>query len=72
MTKLHMSAEGTVWEKLLEVLRTGRLPLHNIFKDVPGPTKDAKRNIMNGSANSAFSLIIDNNIMENVHRNRSP
>ncbi|XP_014611209.1 PREDICTED: uncharacterized protein LOC106790656 [Polistes canadensis] len=36
--KNEIAADGTNWEKIQEGSTTGRLPLHNIFKDISGPT----------------------------------
>lgn len=48
-------------KKIVESLTTGR-PSHN-FKQVSGPTTYAKRNIISGKTKTAFSVIIDNNII---------
>ena len=60
----EISADGTSWEKIQEGSTPGRLPLRNIFKDVSGPTGYAKRNIMKNEVNSAFSLLIDDHMLE--------
>lgn len=62
----EISADGTCWEKIQEGSSPGRLPLHNIFKDVSGPTGYAKKNIMKGEASSAFSLVIDDHMLEHI------
>ena len=37
-----------------------------IFKDIAGPIDYAKRDIMSGCVTSAFELIIDRHIMEQI------
>lgn len=39
----EIAADGTSWEKIQEGSCPRRLPLHNIFKDVSGPTGYAKK-----------------------------
>lgn len=53
-------------EKIEEGSTAGRLSVHCVFKDVPGPTVHAKRNIMKGNLGSAFLLLIYNHILEHV------
>nr|KAF7394471.1 hypothetical protein H0235_017066 [Vespula pensylvanica] len=48
-------------KKIVESLTTER-PSDN-FKQVSGPTTYAKRNIISGKTKTAFSVIIDNNII---------
>ncbi|XP_043485885.1 uncharacterized protein LOC122513544 [Polistes fuscatus] len=64
--KNEIAADGTNWEKIQEGSTTGRLPLHNIFKDISGPTGYAKRNIIKGEVDSAFLLLIDRNILDYI------
>ncbi|XP_043502332.1 uncharacterized protein LOC122524249 [Polistes fuscatus] len=64
--KNEIAADGTNWEKIQEGSTTGRLPLHNTFKDISGPTGYAKRNIIKGEVNSAFLLLIDRNILDYI------
>ncbi|XP_060831534.1 uncharacterized protein LOC132915735 [Bombus pascuorum] len=42
----EISVNGTKWERIQEGSDSGRLPLHHIYKDTSGPTKYAKRGIM--------------------------
>jgi len=61
-----IAADGTCWEKMREGGGPGRLPIHSVFKDVSGPTGYAKRNIIRGKVSSAFSLIIDDRMLEHI------
>ncbi|KAK2574897.1 hypothetical protein KPH14_012617, partial [Odynerus spinipes] len=51
----HISIDGTVWEEMQIGAIPGRPTLHNIFREVPGPTGYAKRNIMKGIVLQKFS-----------------
>lgn len=62
-TQREIATDGTIWEKL-HVNASGRNPIHCIFKDEAGPTGYAKRYIMKGIVSSAFSLIINDPILE--------
>lgn len=62
----EIASDGTIWKQIEEGGAAGRLPIQCIFKDVPGPTGHAKRNIMKGELSSAFSLLIDHNILEHI------
>lgn len=46
------------------VYNPGRAPGHNIFRETSGPTGYSKRNIMKGEVRTAFSVVIDKNIIE--------
>jgi len=63
---IEISVDGTIWEKIQEGSRSGRAPLHNIFRKVSGPTGYPKRNIIKGKVRTAFSLIIDHRIMKYI------
>lgn len=62
----EFATDGTIWEKLQVGTSSGRKPIQSIFKDVSGPTGYAKSNIMKGVVSTAFSLIIDNSIVEYI------
>ncbi|XP_076764824.1 uncharacterized protein LOC143431767 [Xylocopa sonorina] len=62
----EISVDGTMWKKLQEGSTPGRLPVRNIFKEMPGPTAYAKRHIMKGSVRTAFSLILCNSVMRHI------
>ncbi|XP_071039571.1 uncharacterized protein [Parasteatoda tepidariorum] len=64
--KTETAADGTVWLKFDEGGIPGRLPSTCVFKGVKGPSGYAKRNIMADNLVSAFSLIIDNYIIEHI------
>lgn len=66
--EIETAMDGTVWQKIKEGSNHGRAPIYNIFKEISGPTGYAKRNIINGRVESAFSLIIDHNIIEHVRK----
>lgn len=61
-----ISVDRTIWKKIQEGSRSGRAPLHNIFREVLGPTGYAKRNIIKDKVRIAFSLIIDHRIMKHI------
>ncbi|XP_047348315.1 uncharacterized protein LOC124948568 [Vespa velutina] len=61
-----MALDGTVWQRIRERPAIGRPPLS--FREVSGPTAHAKRDIMSGKASSAFSVIIDHTIIENIKK----
>nr|XP_033335402.1 uncharacterized protein LOC117225764 [Megalopta genalis] len=58
--------DGTVWQRIREGPAIGRPSL--TFREVSGPTAYAKRNIMSGKVSSAFSVIIDHTIIENIKK----
>lgn len=66
--EIETAMDGTVWQKIKEGSNRGRAPIYNIFKEISGPTGYAKRNIIKGRVESAFSLIIDNNMIEHVRK----
>lgn len=45
---------------------TRKVALNNILRVEPGPTGYAKRNIMKGKDNTAFSLVIDHHIVKYI------
>lgn len=63
---IETSVDGTVWQKIHQGSGPGRSPLHTIFREISGPTGYAKRNIMKGKVRSAFSLILDQGIMNHI------
>lgn len=60
--------DGAFWQKIKEGSNRGRAPIYNIFKEKSGPTEYTKRNIIKGKVESAFSLIIDHNMIEHVRK----
>lgn len=60
------AVDGTVWQRIREGPAIGRPSL--TFREVSGPTAHAKRNIMSGKASSAFFVIIDHTIIENIKK----
>ncbi|CAL7935170.1 unnamed protein product [Xylocopa violacea] len=62
------AADGTLWIKFTEGGIPGRSPSTCVFKGVKGPTGYAKRNIMADNLVSAFSLIINNYIIEHIKK----
>lgn len=63
--------DGTVWQKTSNdsgSCQAGRLAIHNVLTETPGPTSFAKRQIVAGSVLSAFSLIIDDAIIHEIKR----
>lgn len=63
---IETATDGTVWQEIEEGSTPGRAPIHNIFREVAGPTGYAKRNIIKGKVRTAFSLLIDNRVMEHI------
>ncbi|KAF3427931.1 hypothetical protein E2986_12456 [Frieseomelitta varia] len=64
----HVDTPGArplLWEESYKCERT---PVHNIFREMFVPTTNiyAKRHIMKGEVKTAFSLIIDHGIMEEI------
>lgn len=62
------AADGTIWQQMKDVPIRGKTQTHNIFREMSGPTAYAKRNIMKGSVRSAFSLIIDEHMIERIRK----
>ncbi|CAK9833051.1 PiggyBac transposable element-derived protein 4 [Anthophora retusa] len=65
---IETAVDGTVWQEVKEGSNPGRAPIHNIFRGTSGPTGYSKRNIMKGKVMTAFSLIIDKNIIEHIRK----
>ncbi|GBM56687.1 hypothetical protein AVEN_98177-1 [Araneus ventricosus] len=63
---IETSIDGTIWQKIQQGSGPGRSPLHTTFREISGPTGYAKRNIMKGKVRSAFSLILDQCIMNHI------
>ena len=63
---IEMADDDIEWQKVTTSCNVGRIPIYNVFKDVSGPTGYAKHNIMKGNVKSAFSLIINNKILEYI------
>lgn len=66
--EIETAMDGTVWQKIKEGSDRGRAPVYNISKEISGPTGYAKRNIIKGRVASAFSLIIDHDMIERVRK----
>lgn len=60
------AADGTVWTRIAPGHAPGRLGCHNVFVETPGPTGNAKKHIVRGSYLSAWRVLIDNNIIQNI------
>jgi len=63
---MRTAPDGTVWEEMDEITRNSKAAVHNIFRELSGPTGYAKRHVMKGNVRSAFTLIIDRRIMEQI------
>ncbi|XP_017760652.1 PREDICTED: uncharacterized protein LOC108551124 [Eufriesea mexicana] len=61
----EIASDGTICKRIEEDV-AGRLPVQSVFKDVHEPTAHAERNIMKGNLSSAFLLLIDNHILQQV------
>ncbi|XP_043498666.1 uncharacterized protein LOC122521970 [Polistes fuscatus] len=64
----EIAMDGTVWHEVKLGSNPGRAPGHNIFRETSGPTGYNKRNIMKGEVRTAFSVIIDKNIIELIRK----
>ena len=64
----EIAMDGTVWQEVKTGSNPGRAPSHNIFRETSGPTGYSKRNIMKGEVRTAFSVIIDKNIIELIRK----
>lgn len=60
----EVALDGTVWEQIKAGPAIGRLPYN--FKEISGPTGNAKRNVLFGKTKTAFFLIIDKWIVEHI------
>jgi len=61
--------DGTMWfESSIGNEAAGRRARQNVFKNKPGPTAYACQRVKEGSAVSAFSLIIDEPMLRHVQR----
>ena len=64
-----MGKDGTRWEELSSNdPQVGRLGQHNILKDIPGSISLSKRQIVEGSAMSAFSLFVDRFMIDHIQK----
>lgn len=64
--ELDVAADGTIWEPI-NVGRVAGRPQF-AFHDKKGPTPHAKRNVLDGSAFSAFSLIITKQMIRHIRK----
>ncbi|XP_017767290.1 PREDICTED: piggyBac transposable element-derived protein 4-like [Eufriesea mexicana] len=64
----EIAMDGTVWQEVKIGSSPGRAPGHNIFRETSGPTGYSKRNITKGEVRTAFSVIIDKNIIELIRK----
>lgn len=64
----EIAMDGTVWQEVKIGSNPGRALGHNIFRETSGPTGYSKRNIMKGEVRTAFSVIIDKNIIELIRK----
>lgn len=64
----EIAMDGTVWQEVKIGSNPGRAPGHNIFREKSGPTGYSKRNIMEGEVRTAFSVIIDKNVIELIRK----
>ena len=62
----NVANDGSVWQQMQLGGTPGRAPLHHIFRQEVGSTGYAKRHIMKGKVSTAFSLIIDHRIMNQI------
>ncbi|XP_076302985.1 uncharacterized protein LOC143221419 [Lasioglossum baleicum] len=60
----EITMAGTVRQEVKIKTNPGRAPGHNIFRETSGPTGYSKGNIIKGEDRTAFSLIMDENIIE--------
>lgn len=62
----EIAIDGTVWQEVKEGSNSRKAPIHNIFRETSGPTRYSRRNIMKGKVKTAFSLIINQYIIEHI------
>ena len=61
--------DGTRWEEMSSNdPQVGRLGQHNILKDIPGSTSLPRRQLVEGSAVSAFCLFVDRFLIDHVQK----
>ncbi|XP_035739262.1 uncharacterized protein LOC118449144 [Vespa mandarinia] len=66
--EIGIATDGTVRQKIKKGFNRGRTPIYNIFKEISGSARYAKRNIIKGRVESTFSLIIDHNMIKHVRK----
>nr|XP_033199850.1 uncharacterized protein LOC117162111 [Bombus vancouverensis nearcticus] len=64
--RIETGLDETVWKELDASSKSGRTPVHNIFRGASGPTGYAKRHIMKGQVKTAFYLIISHRIRDHI------
>ncbi|XP_033178751.1 piggyBac transposable element-derived protein 4-like [Bombus impatiens] len=64
--RIETGLDETVWKELAASSKSGRTPVHNIFRGASGPTGYAKRHIMKRQVKTAFYLIIDHRIRDHI------
>ena len=61
--------DGTMWDLLDPVQNnSGRRSYHNICREAPGPSTQAKRSISKESVRSAWDLFIDESVLRHIQR----
>jgi len=40
------ASDGTIWKEMAQDSKSGRIQVHNIFREVSGPTGYAKRHVI--------------------------
>ena len=58
--------DGTKWEVISHKPENGRINKQNLMKDLAGPTSYAKRRITHSEVMSAFTLFIDQFMIDNI------
>jgi hypothetical protein len=62
-----MARDGTMWHIVNPGgAAVGRTQSQNILRETPGPTAHAKRSIVDDCTASAFSLLIDDALLQNI------
>lgn len=64
------SPDGSTWKfHVANRHLAGRLPAHNVFRQTPGPTNFARRNVLEDSPLSAFSIFVNESMLRSIRTN---
>ena len=64
------SADGSTWKfHVANRHLAGRLPAHNVFRQTPGPTNFARRNVLEDSPLSVFSVFVNESMLRSIRTN---
>lgn len=63
---IDSDTDKVIWLRMRESSKPKNISIHNIFTDMSGPTEYAKQHVKKGQVKTAFSLILDDNIMNHI------